>query len=235
MTRFLLVLLVLMTLAACEATASPPDPTRTTFDNPHEDCALGAADVTDCRVSSLHSFDVRQPGIVGDDSLYVEGRPFMTVCGADPTHALCYQPTYALASSGVIPFTYCKDGGCKMEIHWWNGTAGYCQVLPVVYSGQPYLVKLTYDYALNRVASDHIEVTARVLSGGEYVDLPGQPLSPTGDTVWAVKPVASQPDLRICAEIHVPWPVFGGESSVTWQGFAIYALPSTYAGAVIEY
>jgi hypothetical protein len=165
----------------------------------------------------------------------------MTACGADEDNGLCYSIDYTLGATSNIPFVYCQDTderppGCQMEIHYWAGSAGYCQSLPVIYEGQPYLVKLTYDYSLSEMPGQDIEIYGRVRGADDQdVILPSQSFSPVGETVWAIRTNEPNPDLHVCVGIRSPWASFGPDSKFWFQEFAIYALPLDYEGAVIDY
>lgn len=209
------------------ATAAPPAL------NPHEACARAG---TDCTVSALHTFQMSR-GMVPVDTPYVGGRPFMTVCGSSTQYGQCYEPVYEMGSVGAIPFTYCTPGrdACRMEIHWWDGVAGYCQSVDTTYSRQPYLIKVTYDYRLVGGGLDGVMFAAYVVSrDGTRTDLPKQAVSSRREALWAVRSVSDYPDLRVCAYIYAPWAVYS-EGWIDWIGFEVIALPEGYAGAVIEY
>lgn len=257
-TRLLMIVFWFLLLAAlvtaCEAevtipvdpspvvvTATPdaPDPTPTREpSNPHADCAHDAEDVLDCRVSPLHTLDVGEEGYRAETALTLDDRPFMTICGVDEDNALCYSIDYELGSTNNIPFVYCQEQheGCQFEIHYWAGSAGYCQMLPVVYPDQPYLVKVSYTWDLSEAPGQGIEVYGRVRTS-DYQDviLPSQSLSPNGETVWAISTNDTQAAMHICVGFRTPWASFGPHSKVTMSGFGVYALPLDFGGSVIRY
>lgn len=204
--------------------------------NPHEACARNAARVDDCVVSPLYTFRTNGTGMIPVDTPYINGRPFMTVCGSGGAIAACYQPTYTLGSVGVIPFTYCTPGrdSCRMEVHWWDGVAGYCQSVDTTYSRQPYLVQVVYDYRLVGGGLDGLMFGAFVEAAAGRVDLPKQAVNSGREALWAVRSVSDYPELRVCAYIYAPWAVYS-EGWIDWFNFQVIALPAGYDGAVIEY